>query len=70
MDPILIFIKNNVQAVLDRMVLHTKQDKGQIPFTSAGDNIILGKQGKFCSMHNPVLQSPEHLNVKVQLILL
>lgn len=31
----------------------------------AGDNIILGKQGKFCSMRDPVLQSPEHLNVKV-----
>lgn len=34
MNPILIFNKNKVQAVLDRMVLHTQQDRAQIPFIS------------------------------------
>lgn len=34
MNPILIFSKNKVQAVLDSMVLHTQQDRAQIPFIS------------------------------------
>lgn len=34
MKPILIFNKNKAQAVLDRMVLHTQQDRAQILFIS------------------------------------
>lgn len=34
MKAILIFNKNKVQAVLDRLVLHTQQDRAQISFIS------------------------------------